>query len=83
MNMCPLHRFNKIFGEPGKGFHSFHILNTAMGDYIATLVGAFLTSYISGIPLVLTTIFLFILGLVLHILFGIPTEAVKYLGLTC
>ena len=83
MKLCPLHRFNKIFGEPNKGFHSFHILGIAVGDYVVTLLAAFLLSYISGVPVVLTTIFLFILGIILHTLFGIPTSAVKYLGLTC
>lgn len=83
MTLCPLIKFNKLLGIPGKGVHSFQILNTAMADYFLTLIGAFLLAYLTHIPLVLTTILLFILGIVLHILFGIPTEAVKYLGLTC
>ncbi len=83
MTLCPLVKFNKIFGSPGKGVHSFQIMNTAMVDYILTILGAFLMTYLTNIPLVLTTIGLFILGIIMHILFGIPTDAVKYLGLAC
>lgn len=83
MTLCPFVKFNKIFGIPGKGVHSLQILDTAMVDYIFTILGAFLLTYLTSIPLVLTTIGLFILGIILHVLFGIPTEAVKYLGLVC
>lgn len=80
---CPLIKYNKIFGVAGKGLHSYQILNTAIVDYILTILGAFLLTYLTGVPVVLTTIILLILGIILHVLFGIPTEAVKYLGLLC
>tara|TARA_Y100000389_G_C17465750_1_gene525372 strand:+ start:3659 stop:3910 length:252 start_codon:yes stop_codon:yes gene_type:complete len=83
MTFCPFVKFNKILGIPGKGVHYYQILNTAMVDYFLTLFGSFLLTYLTNIPLVLTTIFLFILGIIMHILFGIPTEAVKYLGFIC
>lgn len=83
MTFCPFIKFNKIFGSPGKGVHSFRLLNTALVDYVLTLLGAILLTYLTNIPLVLTTIGLLLLGIILHVLFGIPTEAVKYLGLTC
>jgi len=83
MTFCPFVKFNKIFGSPGKGVHSFRLLNSALVDYVLTLLGAILLAYLTNIPLVLTTIGLLLLGIILHVLFGIPTEAVKYLGLTC
>lgn len=83
MSLCIFSKFNKIFGESGKGVHRFRLLNTAIIDYILTILGALLLTYLTRIPLVLTTIALLILGIILHMLFGIPTDAVKYLGLTC
>ena len=83
MSLCPFSKFNKIFGIPGKGVHRFRILDVAAVDYFLTLIGAFILSYLTQVPLVLTTIGLFILGIILHTLFGVPTNAVKYLGLSC
>ena len=83
MSLCPFSKFNHLFGIPGKGIHKFRILNVAAADYILTLIGSFIISYLTSIPLVLTTIVLFIFGIFLHILFDVPSEAVKYLGLHC
>ena len=83
MSLCPLSKFNKIFGIPGKGVHHFRILDVAAIDYFLTLIGAILLSYLTRVPLVLSTIGLLILGVILHAAFGIPTNAVKYLGLSC
>ena len=83
MTLCPFIKFDKIFGIPDKGFHKPRILNSALGDYVGTLIAAFILAYLTKIPIVLTTIALFILGIIVHTLFGIPTEAVKYLGLVC
>ena len=83
MTLCPFIKFDKILGTPDKGFHKFRILNSALVDYVGTLIAAFVLAYLTQIPIVLTTIALFILGIIVHTLFGIPTEAVKYLGLHC
>jgi hypothetical protein len=82
-SLCPFGKYKDIFGKPGTGVHSFKILNTSMSDYIMTLIGAFLLTFISGFPLELSTIFMFALGVILHILFGVPTYTTKYLGLNC
>ena len=83
MSFCPFAKFNKLFGTPNKGIHSIKFLKTSLLDYLITLLAAFLLTYLTNIPLVLTTIGALILGIIVHILFGIPTEAVKYLGFTC
>jgi hypothetical protein len=83
MTVCPLNKFSHIFGMPSKGFHKMRLLDVALGDYIGTFIMAILLSYLTSIPLVLVTIFLFVLSVILHILFGVPTSAVKYLGLAC
>ena len=73
-------KYKDIFGIPGKGFHSLRLMDVALGDYIGTILLAILMSHVTKYPLVLTTIFMFILGLILHILFCVPTSASKFLG---
>ena len=81
--MCIFSKYKDIFGEAGKGVHSYRFLNTALVDYILTILGAILLTYLTDIPLVLTTIGLLVLGLILHYLFGVNTNSLKYLGITC
>ena len=83
MSLCPFSKYSNILGHIGHGVHQFKVLNVSIIDYIMTLIGAMVIAYFTKIPLVLTTIALFILGIILHTLFGVPTEAVKYLGLAC
>ena len=81
--MCIFSKYKNIFGEAGKGVHSYRFLNTALVDYLLTILGAILLTYLTDIPLVLTTIGLLVLGLILHYLFGVNTSSLKYLGITC
>ncbi len=80
---CPFSKFKNVLGEAGKGVHSFKILDTAMVDYFLTIMLAFVFSYLTGFPLVLMTILLFIVGIICHMLFGINTTTLKYLKINC
>ena len=81
--MCVFSQYDKLFGEIGKGVHKYRFLDVALSDYIMTIFGAMLITYITKIPLVITTIGLFILGIILHYLFGVETNTLKYLGIKC
>jgi hypothetical protein len=83
MTICIFSEFKDIFGKVGKGAHKYRLFNTPMVDYGLTLVAAFATTYFTGLPLVLSTIGWYILGIIAHILFGVETPAVKYLGIRC
>jgi hypothetical protein len=83
MGYCPFKKFSNIFGESGKGVHSFKILNTAIVDYLLTILLAFLLAWITNIPVVIMTIIVFIIGIILHILFGVNTNTIKWLRLNC
>ena len=83
MTKCPLSKYSSLFGEPGKGIHKIRILNTPILDYLLTILAAMLISYLTDIPLVLTTIFMFVFGIFIHMLFGVNTSSVEYLGLSC
>lgn len=75
--------YKNMFGKMGQGIHNYRVMNTAIVDYILTLVGAVVITYYFKIPLVLTTILLFILGVFVHFIFGVNTNTIKYLGLNC
>tara|TARA_B100001248_G_C27396502_1_gene465925 strand:- start:4418 stop:4675 length:258 start_codon:yes stop_codon:yes gene_type:complete len=83
MNICPFSKYKNILGIIEKGVHKYRFLNTAIIDYILTIITACITTYFSNIPLVLTTIMWLILGIILHILFGVQTNTLKYLGIIC
>jgi hypothetical protein len=55
-----------MFGVPGTGAHSYRFLGTAIVDYALTIIGAMVLSKVTGIPLVLTTIGLLVVGIILH-----------------
>jgi hypothetical protein len=81
--MCIFSQYKDIFGKVGNGVHQYRLLNAALVDYSLTILGAILITYLTDIPLVLTTIGLFILGILLHYLFGVETNTLKYLGINC
>ena len=62
---------------------SIRFLDVAAVDYFLSILGAIILSFFTKIPLVLTTIVILVLGIILHMLFGVNTSAVKYLGLDC
>ena len=75
-----LSQYKNIFGEPGKGLHQYKFKGTSVIDYGFTIVVAFIVTYYTDIHLVITTIVLLILGILFHSLFGIRSQALKYLG---
>tara|TARA_A100001011_G_scaffold377230_1_gene440636 strand:- start:2735 stop:2983 length:249 start_codon:yes stop_codon:yes gene_type:complete len=81
--MCPFSKYKHILGIPGKGLHKYNILGTAIFDYVLTIILAFVWTALTGFPLVFSTVMWFIIGFILHILFGVETHAVKYLGIKC
>ena len=76
MKLCD---YKHVFGVPGEGVHRMRFGDAAATDYFMTIVGAWILSRWSGVPIVLTTIFLFAVGIILHWIFCVPTAAVKFL----
>jgi len=83
MDFCPFKKFKNRLGIPGKGVHKYRVMNTAIIDYILTIVMAFVSAYLLHVPLVLSTIVWFILGICFHILFGVKTNTLRSLGISC
>ena len=80
MTSFDLSKYKNIFGAPGTGVHQYKFKGTAIVDYVLTIAGAFIITYYTDIPLVITTIGLLLLGIILHYLFGIRSQAIQYLS---
>jgi len=76
-----LTRYKNIFGEPGKGVHSYRVFNLAIVDVISTfLLSLFIWSFFKNRTLnyyIYITIICFLLGIFLHHLFGVKTTIDK------
>lgn len=81
MQLNILNKWKNIFGRPNTGVHSYRFMNVAMFDYVGTIIIAFIISWITKIPVELTTIFSFAIGIISHILFGVETNTTKFLNL--
>ena len=82
---CALSAYSEILGRPGEGLHAWRIpgTNTAAVDTALTLALAWALARFSEVPLVVALLAVFALGLLAHAVFGVPTQAVQWLGLTC
>ena len=80
MSYIDFSQYKNIFGEPGKGLHQYKFKGTSLVDYGLTILGAFIVTYYTDIPLVITTIVLLILGILFHSLFRIRNQALRFLG---
>ena len=76
---CP---YAFIFGRPGEGVHSQRVCGYAVVDSIATILLAILITYIWNIKLWNTIIIVFVLGEILHYIFGVQTAFLTTLGIT-
>ena len=64
---------SEIFGKPGEGVHSVRLFNIAILDVIGTIIGAWIISSFFNVSFKITLVSLFILGIILHRLFGVKT----------
>ena len=81
--MCIFKDYSNFFGEPRLGVHSFRILDSPIIDHIFTILGAMFITYFSKIPLELTIIVCYILGILCHYLFGVSTNTLNYFNINC
>jgi hypothetical protein len=73
-------KYKNIFGKVGEGVHSYRIFNIAIVDVVLTLLLAFIIYlFIPKYSFIYISIFLFIIGIILHRLFCVPTTIDKLL----
>ena len=88
-SFSPFSSHKNILGVPGQGFHATRFLGTAIFDYIGAILIAMFLTFIIGkksdnsyrFPFVLSTITSFVVAEVLHMLFGVPTNTLKFIGI--
>ena len=67
-----------LFGIPGKGFHSTRIFGLALYDILGTIAISWLISYFFGYTFWKVLVIAFVLGEVLHYIFGTKTAFIKF-----
>ena len=70
-------KYKNMFGEPGKGAHSYRVMNIAVVDVLFTIIGAALISYFTKYPFPYVLAILFLLGIFCHWLFCVDTTINK------
>jgi hypothetical protein len=77
--LCPL---KHIFGIPREGVHSWRIVGDSAGvDYFGTIGISILITYLTGMPIDLVTICVFLTSMFFHWLFCVPTNFNKLVHL--
>ena len=70
-------QYKNIFGEIGKGIHSYRLFNIAIVDVIQTFIGAIIIAYLFNINVILVFIALMISSVFIHYLFCVDTTLTK------
>lgn len=76
---CP---YANALGVPGEGVHAKRIFGLAFNDIVATIIGAIIFSVLFNVALWKSLVFWFVVGEVLHYVFGTQTAFLKMIGLT-
>jgi len=76
------HPYAFIFGKPGEGAHSRRFFGFALVDLIGTVLLGVMVTYFYGVPLWKSVLGMFVLGEILHYLFGSQTKFLTTLGVT-
>lgn len=75
---CP---FAFALGIPGQGFHAQRIFGYALNDTIGTIFLGIITSLVIKVSLIASIIGWFVLGEILHYLYGTQTAFLTTLGI--
>ena len=77
-------KYKNILGKPNEGIHSIRIANIAVVDVVMTVIGAFIIHRIINRYLPYSFFFilfiLFLLGIILHYIFCVPTTINKIIN---
>jgi len=81
--LCPFKEFNDIFGLAGKGVHQHTLFNVIVIDNLMTIAVAVFITYQFDVPFPLSIIGTYIVSIIVHMLFGVQTKTLTYLGIRC
>lgn len=75
---CP---YANILGKPNTGVHSIRIFGLALVDTVLTILGAYVIAKAYKINFFYSFIGLFVLGEILHYVFGVKTAFLEKINL--
>ena len=68
-----------MFGIPREGAHSWRIVGDSAGiDYFGTIFLSMMVTYFTGFPIDIVTVGMFLLSMLLHWIFCVPTNFNKW-----
>ena len=72
-------QYRHIFGKERDGVHSYRdpFFDLAIVDVVMTIVGAIVISYTWKVNVIVSFVFLFVLGIILHYIFCVETTISK------
>lgn len=76
---CP---YSTLLGIPGQGIHAARIFGLALNDTLMTIAAAVLTSFLFNVNLLYSILAWFIIGEILHYIFGVNTAFLAMIGIT-
>jgi hypothetical protein len=76
--MDSLAKYRDVFGKPGEGVHKYRILGTPIVDVLASLLLAMFVTWLTKMPLELSIILVFVVGVIAHYIFGVQTNTTKF-----
>jgi hypothetical protein len=76
---CP---YANIFGKPNTGVHSIRLFGLAVVDTVLTIIGAFIIAKVYKINFWYTLLSFFVLGEILHYVFGTKTAFLSMINLS-
>lgn len=79
MNICPLKKYNSLWGDYDNGIHKYKYLKTSIVDLLVGFILASLASLLSSTPLVICIIITFGLLLFLQLIFGVKTDGTVFI----
>jgi hypothetical protein len=75
---CP---YKYALGIPEKGVHESRFLGLALNDTLMTILAAAIIAFFTSYPFLTTFLVLFLIGELLHILFGTQTAFLTMIGI--
>jgi|TARA_Y100000389_G_scaffold205122_1_gene263532 hypothetical protein len=77
MSLCP---WKNTFGVAREGVHSWRIVGDSAGiDYFGTIFLSMMVTYFTGFPIDIVTVCMFLLSMLLHWIFCVPTNFNKWI----
>jgi hypothetical protein len=75
---CP---YANALGVPGEGVHAARVFGMAFNDWLMTALLAAVLAWFFNIPFLYTLLGLFVVGEVLHYVYGVKTAFLRGVGL--